>query len=45
MTVKYDDYHRLFDSSTESLARFSEDTERYVSYLRKKAVIIADYPD
>jgi len=41
--AKYDDYQRLFDTSTESLAHFSEDAERYVSYLRKKADIVSAY--
>ena len=41
--ARYDDYLRVFDTSTESLARFSEDTGRYVEYLRKKADLVSDY--
>lgn len=40
---KYDDYTRQFDSSTEALARFSEESELYVSYLRKKSAIVSEY--
>lgn len=41
--TKYEKYLRLFDASTEALARFSEDAERYVGYLRKKAALISEY--
>ena len=41
--AKYDDYQRLFDSSSEALARFREDAERYVSYLRQKAAKVSEY--
>jgi len=40
---KYNGYLRTFDTSTESIARFREQAEQYVSYLRKKADIVAQY--
>ena len=41
--ARYEDYLRVFDTSTESLARFSEGAGRYVEYLRKKADLVSDY--
>jgi len=40
---KYNEYMRTFETSTESINRFRQEAERYVSYLRKKADLVAQY--
>jgi hypothetical protein len=40
---KYNEYLRTFDASAESLARFKEHADKYVSFLRNTAAFVAEY--
>lgn len=40
---KYDAYMRTYEENTQKLLHFQAHAEAYISYLRGKAAIVADY--
>lgn len=40
---KYDAFTKVFDETTEKLARFLEHAEKYAAYLKRKAAITDKY--